>query len=113
MNAKIKLIAAIAALQLIVPAVLADPPRPVPGSGYQITGRVIYADPRSITLRTRGPNPSDFVILRREDTRFYSQIRPGDIVTIVYNMMATDVKLDRPEHVERVVPAYPVPPRYR
>jgi hypothetical protein len=103
MNAKVKLIAAIAALQLIVPAVFAQPVVTL-NSIYTITGRVIQVDPRTIVIRSRGPVSGDFVILRRENTRFYSQVRPGDLVTIKYNMMATDVSLAAPERV--VVPRH-------
>jgi hypothetical protein len=109
MNAKVKLMAAIAGLQLIVPTVFAQPV-PVAGATFQITGRVTQVDPRSIVIRSRGANPGDWVILRREDTRFYSQIRPGDVVTIKYNMMATDVVLDA---TPRVVQPHYSPPRYR
>jgi 3-hydroxymyristoyl/3-hydroxydecanoyl-(acyl carrier protein) dehydratase len=57
-----------------------------------------------MVIRSRGSVSGDFVILRREDTRFYSQVRPGDQVTVKYNMMATDVSLAAPERV--VVPRH-------
>jgi hypothetical protein len=112
MNAKLKLIAALAAVQMIVPAIFAQPrgtvvvPAPtvvVPGqtvvapspvvlsSMYEITGRVLEINPSRIVIRTRGPERTDWVILRREDTRFWAQVRVGDTVSIKYNMMATDV----------------------
>jgi hypothetical protein len=113
MNAKVKVLAAIAAVQLMVPMVFAQGPvviqgpAIVEGSVYQITGRVIEVDPSRIVIRSRGANAGEWVILRRNDTRFYAQVRPGDMVSIKYNMMATDVT--------PLVPVAPrvVPPRYR
>lgn len=112
MNAKLKLIAGMAALQLIVPTVFADPPVPVPGATFQITGRVLAATPRNIVIRSRGPNAGDWVILRRDDTRVWSPFRVGDTVTVKYNMMATDVTPVTTVPVP-VTPVPAVPPRHR
>jgi hypothetical protein len=105
MNAKVKVVAAIAALQLIVPTVFAQRAIIAMNSVYQVTGRVVEVDPSRIVIRSRGTNPGDWVLLRREDTRFWAQVQPGDLVTVKYNMMATDVT--------PMAPVRTVPPRYR
>ena len=106
MNAKVKVVAAIAALQLIVPMAFTQGPIvAIPEAAYQVTGRVLEVTPRTIVIRGTYPNRRDWVIMRREDTRFSSQIRPGDMVNINYNMMATDVRL--------VTPVPVMPPRVR
>jgi hypothetical protein len=94
MNAKLKVLAALAAVQLLVPTVFAQ------SSIYQITGRVVAVDSTKIILQS---NHQQWVILRNDETKIVGPMRLGSIVTIDYKMLA------------RIVQAVsvPVPPRLR
>lgn len=83
MNAKLKVLAAIAAVQLIVPTVFAQNPI------YQVTGRIVQLNSGMIVVRSGSQR---LVILQNKDTKVWGPFRVGDIVTIDYRMVATNIQ---------------------
>jgi hypothetical protein len=84
MNAKVKVMAAFAALQLLVPTVFAQ------GAIYQITGRVMELSDTKIVIVS---NHQRLVILRNDETRIVGPLRIGNVVTIDYKMTARIVQV--------------------
>lgn len=79
---KLKLIAAIAALHLVAPAVFAA------DKTYQVTGPVLEVDATKIVVDKNGER---WEILRNNDTKMKATPKVGDKVTIQYKMVAASV----------------------
>lgn len=84
MNAKVKVIAALAALQLLVPTVFAQT------AIYQITGRVMELSDTKIVIVS---NHQRMIILRNNETKVVGPMRIGSVVTIDYKMTARIVQV--------------------
>jgi hypothetical protein len=93
MNAKVKVIAAVAVVQLIVLALFAQHRNrgfshdPV----YQITGRVMQVNADRIVIRAQLPDRGTFVVFQTIETQFWGAVRVGDTVAIDYKMVAVKV----------------------
>lgn len=84
MNVKLKLMAALAAAQLLIPSVFAQT------AIYQITGRVFELSDTKIVIIS---NHQRLIVLRNNETKIVGPLRIGSIVTIDYKMLARIVQV--------------------
>jgi hypothetical protein len=83
MNTKIKLLAAIAAIQLVAAPVFAA------GKSYQVTGPVVSIDDQMITVQK---GDEKWEIARTATTKTKGTPKVGDKVTVYYQMTATSIE---------------------
>ena len=83
MNTKIKLLAAIAALQLIAAPVFAA------GKTYQVTGPVVEINDQAIVVQK---GSEKWEIARTADTKLKGTPKVGDKVTVYYTMTAASIE---------------------
>jgi hypothetical protein len=83
MNTKIKLLAAVAALQLLAAPVFAA------GKSYQVTGPVVEINDQTITVQK---GSEKWEIARAAGTKFEGTPKVGDKVTVHYTMTATSIE---------------------
>ena len=84
MNTKIKLLAAIAALQL-----LAAPTFAAAGKSYQVTGPVVEITDQTIVVQK---GDERWEIARSAATKLKGTPKVGDKVTVYYQMTATSIE---------------------